>query len=143
MTKFLGVDYGTKRIGIAISDNEGKIAFPRGIIVNNSETLQRISEIFEKENIDEIVIGESLDFSGNPNKISPDIEIFILELKKRFEIIIHKQKEFLTSVEARGKNGKEIKNSRKTKKNKTQKVDASAAALILQRYLDKLNNKND
>lgn len=152
--KFLGIDYGTKRIGVAISDENGTLAFPKEIILNDANTFNRFAEIIEKENIGEIVVGESMDFSGKLNALSARIEVFILELKEKFsaqggpasggKLVIHKQKEFLTSVEAR--KSKDTKKSlspsqahSKVKQIKSGRIDASAAALILQRYLDKKN----
>jgi len=149
--RILGLDYGTKRIGIAISDDGGTLAFPKVILSNDLNTLKKLGEIFKKEKVSEIVIGESTDFSGKPNPLSAKIEIFILELRKRFKLPIHKQKEFLTSVEARrysnlGRQARRFKKSKKElnlsqthNKVKNSQVDASAAALILQRYLDKIN----
>lgn len=142
--KFLGIDYGTKRIGIAISDENGTLAFPKEIILNDAHTLERLGEIIKKENIREIVIGESVDFSGKLNALSARIEVFILELTEKFNLPIHKQKEFLTSVEARRSKGGKAQSSpsqahSKVKQIKSGRIDASAAALILQRYLDKIN----
>lgn len=145
--RFLGIDYGTKRIGIAISDDGGTLAFPKEIVINDSETLKKIGEIIKKENISEIVVGESIDFKGSLNALSARIEIFILDLKKEFNLPVHKQKEFLTSVEARkSKDGKKSLSPSqahsKFKQIKSGRIDAGAAALILQRYLDKINNLN-
>jgi putative Holliday junction resolvase len=143
--KFLGIDYGTKRIGLAISDENNKIAFPKEIVSNDLNTFRIIGEIIEKENIQELVIGESVDFSGKLNALSARIDVFILELEEKFKLPVRKQKEFLTSVEARrSKNGKaELSPSQahsKVKQIKSGRIDAQAAALILQRYLDKKNN---
>ena len=150
--RFLGIDYGTKRIGLAVSDEKGSLAFPKEIISNDAHTLKKLGEILEKENIQEIVIGESVDFSGRLNALSARIEVFILELKEKFKLPIHKQKEFLTSLEARryqdfGGQTRKSKNDKaslspsqahtKVKQIKSGRIDASAAALILQRYLDK------
>lgn len=142
--RFLGIDYGTKRIGIAISDESGRIAFPKEIVLNDLNTFETIGKIIKKEKIDEIVIGESVDFSGKLNALSARIEIFIKELNKKFKLPIHKQKEFLTSVEARkGSDTKKTLTQKQThsrlKDKKRGHIDASAAALILQRYLDKKN----
>src|SRR3990167_6122854 len=134
--KFLGIDYGTKRIGVAVSDENGTLAFPKEIILNDINIFKNFREIIEKENIGELVIGESVDFSGKLNVLSGRIEVFILELKERFKLPVHKQKEFLTSVEAR-KAGSSKKNFNpaqmhsKIKQIKSGRVDASAAALIL------------
>ena len=138
--KFIGIDYGTKRIGVAISDENISLAFPKEIILNGRDTFKRI--------------GESVDFSGRLNILSARIDNFILELSDKFGLPIHKQKEFLTSVEARryenlggqvhkGSNTKNKLSSSKAhsriKQIKSGRIDASAAALILQRYLDRLN----
>lgn len=142
--RFLGIDYGTKRVGIAISDENGRLAFPKEIILNDKNTIERIGEILKEEKVDEIVVGESVDFSGKLNILSAQIDFFIKDLEEKFGFSIHKQKEFLTSVEARkSKDGKEKFNQKqahsKLKQKKSGHIDASAAALILQRYLDKIN----
>ncbi len=145
--KFLGIDFGTKRIGVAISDEGGTLAFPKEIIANgqNTDVFKRIGDIVKEENVGEIVVGESVDFSGRLNMLSARIELFIGELKEKFNLSVHKQKEFLTSVEARrSKDGKHTltpsQAHSKLKSTKAGRVDASAAALILQRYLDRRNN---
>jgi len=120
--KILGVDYGTKRIGLAMSDESHGLAFPKEIIMNDANVFDRLAKVLKEKAISEIVVGDSLDFSGKPNKLAADIEVFIRELKNKFNLPVHKQKEFLTSVEAR--------------RYHEGQVDASAAALILQRYLD-------
>ena len=142
--RFLGIDYGTKRIGVAISDENGTLAFPKEIVQNDINTFKRLGDIIKSENVSEIVVGESVDFSGKLNALSGRIEVFILELSEKFKLPVRKQKEFLTSVEARkgGVNKGSLSPSQahsKVKQIKSGRVDASAAALILQRYLDKIN----
>lgn len=146
--RFLGIDYGTKRIGIAISDENQRLAFPKEILENNSNTFDKLSGIIKNENIKEIVVGESVDFKGKLNALSARIEIFILELGEKFGLPIHKQKEFLTSVEARRpKDGKKFLSQSqahsKIKQIKSGRIDASAAALILQRYLDRRSKQQE
>lgn len=140
--RFMGIDYGTKRIGVAISDENSTLAFPKEIVLNDSNTFKKIGDIIKKEKVEEIVVGESVDFSGKLNALSGRIEVFILELKERFDLPVHKQKEFLTSVEARrsASSKKDFNPSQahsKIKQIKSGRIDASAAALILQRYLDR------
>lgn len=142
--RFMGIDYGTKRIGVAISDQNCVLAFPKEIISNDSDTFKKIGGIIKEEGVREIVIGESVDFSGKLNALSGRIEVFILELKERFKLPTRKQKEFLTSVEARrlqngNKAPRRTQARSKIKQIKSGRADASAAALILQRYLDKRN----
>jgi putative Holliday junction resolvase len=157
--RFLGIDYGTKRIGAAVSDENGTLAFPKEIIPNDANTFRNIADIIKKENITEVVVGESVDFSGKLNALSGRIEVFILELREKFNLPVHKQKEFLTSVEARksknanhrlwrdpaggGNRNPNPQSHSKVKQIKSGRIDASAAALILQRYLDKRTKQDD
>ena len=70
------------------------------------------------------------------------IEEFKRNLETELDIPVFFQKEFMTTIEARGRGGKEINNAKKIVKIKQERADASAAALILSRYLDKKNNNN-
>ncbi len=137
--KHLGIDYGSKRVGIAMSDDGGTMAFPYKILLNNLDLVDAIHNICGEENITAIVLGESHDLSGAPNKIMGSIEELKHNLEASLELPVYFQKEFMTTVEARGREGKERFNARKISKDKSLQADASAAALILQRYLDKKN----
>lgn len=137
--RFLGIDYGTKRVGIALSDENGKLAFPFKIIKNNPELLDTVQNICGEQDVSEIILGESLNQKGDENILMEEIKKF----RKKLFVLglpIHFEKEFMTSILARGGEGKEKNNARKLKKTKGEKIDASAAALILQRYLDRRNN---
>jgi putative Holliday junction resolvase len=130
--RFLGIDYGAKRIGIAISDDGGTLAFPKEILSNTEQSISKIGKILELENIRQVVVGESLDYDGSKNKIEIEIEDFVKKLEENFQVKVVREKEFFTTVEARRYGNSEGD----TKKS----IDSSAAALILQRFLDK-NNK--
>lgn len=137
--KLLGIDYGTKRIGLAISDEGMRFAFPKRVIENNINVLDEIGKIIKEEKIFQIVIGDSVNTDGSPNKISGEIDNFINDLGHKFNLPVRKEKEFFTTVEARGRTGKESLNARQVKKETGERVDASAAALILQRFIEKRN----
>jgi len=140
--KFLGIDYGSKRIGLASSDEGGQIAFPREVLLNDNKTISKIREICKKEKIGKIVLGESLTLSGEPNPVMEEILNFKKKLEKETGIEIILEKEFSTSALARrGPIAKKpIATERRISK-KEEFFDDKAAALILQRYLDK--NKNE
>lgn len=127
--KILGIDYGSKRVGIAVSDEGGTLAFPKEIILNDKNLLTKLNNIVEEENVEEIVVGESVDFRGVANPIGEDIKEFIQDLTLNFMLPVHTEKEFLTTVEAR-------------RYGEGKQVDSSAAALILQRYLDRKGRKS-
>ena len=146
--KYIGIDFGSKKVGIAISDDGGTLAFPKVVLKNDEYLLSSIKDLFQQEIIDEIVIGESLTFGGDPNKIMKEILFFKETLQKELNVPIHMEKEFLTSVEARRPQGyggqarrRQAKKKAAPAKKKAELVDASAAALILQRHLDKLEVK--
>jgi len=109
---------------------------------NDIELLKNIKNICQKEKIEEIILGESKNLSGHDNKIMGDINKFKKELQSEIEFTIYLEKEFLTTVFAREKIFKQKGNvARKIKKEKDAAADASAAALILQRFLDRRNQK--
>ncbi len=137
--RFLGVDYGTKRVGLALSDENGTLAFPFTIISNTKNLIEEEGDIIKKENIGEVVVGESRDEANKENKIQTAVEKFILELEKQFSLKVHKEKEFFSSFEAHSRMGKESNNARKDKFAKTEDLDSKAAAIILQRFLDRIN----
>jgi putative Holliday junction resolvase len=123
--KYLGIDFGSKRVGIAVSDEDGKLAFPHSVISNTGELLEKVLKILKEENIGEIVIGESKDFKNKPNKIMEKIEEFKALLEEKTKLKVSFELEFMTSSQAQQLQGK------------NQMHDASAAAIILQSFLDK------
>ncbi len=139
--KYLGIDYGSKRVGLATSDDDGVFAFPYKILKNDTTLVDTLHNICGEENIQGIVVGETTDLSGEPNKIMGSIEKLVKTLEADLGLPIYLQKEFMTTIEARGRAGKEVNNARKVAKAEQAAADASAAALILQRYLDKKNQK--
>src|SRR3989344_7315396 len=123
--KYLGIDYGKKRIGLAVSDIEGNLAFPHSVVKNDHNALGIIAKIIEGEQIGCVVVGESNNFDGQPNPIQNEIDKFIKQLESiEMEFEINFEPEFLTSVQAQQITGK------------NESLDASAAAIILQSYLD-------
>jgi putative holliday junction resolvase len=124
--RYLGIDYGDKRVGVAISDESRQLAFPYKVIENAGKDLvEKVLEIIQKEEIHKVVVGESLDFHGQPNAVMKNIEKFVEELKTKTEAEIFYEPEFLTSHQAQKIQGK------------NEMHDASAAAIILQSFLDR------
>lgn len=138
--KYLGIDYGTKRVGLASSDSEGRMAFPLIVLVNNTLLLKNIKNICQDQQITGIILGESNNFANEPNQIMNDIIKFKTKLEKEINLPVNFQKEFLTSSHSSVFKLKNTFNAKKIKNDKKVKDDSSAATLILQRYLDKINN---
>lgn len=134
--KYLGIDYGTKNIGVAISDESGRVAFPLATIAAGKTALAEVSALVTEHGIGQIVVGESRDFAGEPNLLHARAEEFSRELGELSTVPIAFEREFLTSALAARQYAPEEK-SRKAHVSHG-KIDASAAALILQSYLDRI-----
>ncbi len=122
--RILGIDYGSKRIGLALSDENGQFAMPLSVIENDDMLIDKIRKIALDNEIGVIVMGESRNYDGKPNSILLD-SITLKEDLEAEGYIVHFEPEFMTSVQAERFQGK------------TEMLDASAAALILQSYLDR------
>lgn len=139
--RYLGIDYGTKRIGLALSDESGTLAFAHSTI-ESTGSVEMVSHIAKDERVHMIVLGESLDLQNKPNPLMGKIKQFKHELEKAGFTVVY-EPEMMTSAQA-GRNpageGRSIASPGKSEK-KSPSIDASAAALILQGYLDKMRGK--
>lgn len=136
--KYLGIDYGTKKIGIAVSDETGSVAFPHSTVAAGKEALSRVAALIKEEGAESVVLGESRDYKGQPNAVMEDIEQFKKDLEELAGVPVAYEQEFLSSAAAARQYAPE-EGSRKA--NPAQdKLDAAAAALILQSYLDRKKN---
>ncbi len=120
--KYLSIDYGTKKIGLATSDDAGRMAFPYQVIPTEG-ALSRIKNICVEEKVDTIIIGESRNLSGVPNPVMKAIEKFAIELSEATNLPIEFEPEIFTSRAA----GREF--------GQDENLDARAAALLLDTYL--------
>ncbi len=128
--KYLGIDYGTKNIGVAVSDNTGRVAFPLTTLHTNSSSIEEIIAIAQKNDVDSIVLGESHNFKDEPNSVMDDIRILYSGLHTAGYTVDY-EPEFMTSVLAAREGSS------------PEQLDASAAALILQSYLDRNKSIGD
>ena len=145
--RYLGIDYGTKRIGIALSDENRKMAFAYCVIANHGaeKVSAEIKKICAENSVWKIILGKSLNYKGEANPIMAKIEPFKTALEKETGLPVSYQNETLTSAEARRpisgpRKRPPVLNKRKSpekEKKARMKIDASAAALILRSYLDK------
>lgn len=127
--KYLGIDFGSKKVGFAQSDDEGLMAFPLMVSPNDKSLLKDTMELLRELKITTIVIGESVDGKGKPNAIAKEARAFGMQIEKSVDVKVAFEKEWYSTVEARKQPGKEGDHE----------VDDQAAAIVLQRYLDKVN----
>jgi putative Holliday junction resolvase len=123
--KAIGIDYGSKRVGIALSDENGTLAFPRDVLPNTSKLVDEVLALIEREEAQTIVIGESLDQTAKDNPVMAKARVFGDALASRSGLPVSYIPEHYSTQEARRVQGDNAMR------------DASAAAIILQSWLDR------
>ena len=122
--KYLGVDYGAKRVGLAVSDANGSIAFPLET-VDTAAALTRIIQLVQEKGLKTIIVGDTLFHGGVENPVTREAQEFCDRLARETGLPVSRASEAWSSVEA----------SRFAPKG-SEHDDAAAAAIILQRFLD-------
>ena len=123
--KYLGIDYGGKRVGTAVSDAAGGIAFPRTTMPNDEKLLSALVKVITDEKIESIVVGDTRSHGGAANAVTGGAEKFVEQLARETGLLVSRAFEAWSSIEA----------SRYAPEH-TQHDDSAAAAIILQRFLD-------
>jgi len=133
--KVLGIDWGSKRIGIAISDEGRTVAFGRQTYHrgNLEEDVNFIRDLVSKEDVGLIVIGMPYHMSGESGELVEVVEDFKQTLQEKISIPVETMDERLTSSEAE----RVMLESDLSREDRKRHRDKLAATLILQRYLDK------
>lgn len=135
MTRILGIDHGTVRIGLALSDELGMFARPLKTLDTSATVAQEIADIVQQKRIREVIIGLPLRMDGQHGEASKRVERFAAKLRKVLpqEICIEFVDERLSSVAAERSLGLEGKQKSLEQK---KLVDQVAAVAILQDYLN-------
>ena len=136
MDRIIGIDYGRKRVGVAVSD-------PLGIFASALETVQSakiieyLKKYAESENVVRFVVGYPVNMDGAPSEAAKDVDVFLKQIAKAFpDVPVTLEDERFTSVLAHramidgGMKAKERRNK--------ESVDKISAAIILQSYMDKM-----
>jgi len=121
----MGIDYGTKKVGVAFTDEAGQMAFPHGVIPNSPKLLDVITGLISEKQVKEVVIGYSLNRDGKPNAVHAAAEALLLDITLATGVPVHLEPEQYSTQAALRIQGR------------TNQTDAAAAALILDSYLMK------
>ena len=135
--RVLAIDYGTKRIGLAISDEMRMLASARGVIANTHKTIHEISELVKKEHVRIVLLGLPKTLSNTDSDMTKQVRSFGAKLETALQLLnitLIFRDERLTSIMANNhiaqsdlpKNKREAKNLR----------DEESARILLQEYLD-------
>ena len=129
---------GTKRIGLAISDEQGKIAFPSGKLerVGRKRDLEALARLIQEREIKRVVIGIPLHMSGRPGKGAEAAKSFAKDLASVAGLQVDTLDERLTSVEAE----RILSATGRRAKQQKEVVDSVAASIILSTYLELQRN---
>jgi len=138
--KVLSIDYGSRRIGIALSDKSNTIAFGREVIPNNSEAVHKILDIIRGSEVCKIVLGYPLSLKGEKTSQTCEVEKFQTNLEQSLErsrlgyVEIVRWDERLTTKAA--KDSMLRSGMRKIRRREKANIDIISAAILLQSYLD-------
>ena len=131
----LGVDLGEKRIGIAVSDSNGKVATPLQVIIRSKSIKQdhkKICELVDEWEADIVVVGMPYSLNGSKGLAAKTVEKEVKELSSALEVPVATQDERLTTVTA----AKELAIQGLDSKKQREVIDQVAASVILQSWLD-------
>ena len=135
MSRLLGIDYGTVRIGLALSDPTGTLASPLPFLPNQSlqQVNQALSELIQTHQITALIIGLPRNMDGTYGPSAQKVRDFISQIQKDILLPITPIDERLTTAQA----SKQLAGIGLSQKELRKKVDSSSACLILQQYLDR------
>ena len=133
--RLLGIDYGSKRVGVAVSDPLNIIARGVTVIPNSDSLIAEIRRIAAEFDVGKIVVGMPLNLKGEKGSKAEEVERFIAALEEELRIEVVRQDERFTTLEAH-RTLREM-NVGKSRRRSRETIDEMASALILQGYLDR------
>lgn len=128
--KILGIDFGKKRIGLALSDEEKIMAFPF-LTLSSEEFADRIEEIIETEKVEKIIVGLPRNMDGTLGQQAAEVR-FQVELLGDYKSLVKYQDESATTLEAQN----QLRDQRINPAKNKELIDAMAARIILEDYLN-------
>ncbi len=135
MDRLVGIDYGRKRVGVAVSDPLGIFASALDT-VHSAKIIEYLKTYAQNENVVKFVVGYPMNMNGRPSEAAADVDVFLRTLKSAFpDIPVVTEDERFTSVLAHRAmiDGGMKKKDRRDKES----VDKISAAIILQSYMDR------
>ncbi len=131
--RYLGIDWGEKRIGLAYVDEVG-VAVPLTAAVASTKKgrMRQIESVILERGIEELVVGYPLNMNGSIGFKAGEVDDFIVDLEKRFRLPVHRIDERLSSHTVE----QGLRGSKKKPDRKSGVIDSQAAALILQDFVE-------
>ena len=134
MTQLLGIDVGTKTLGLAVSDPGRTVAMPLHTIQRKGLTqdLEQLARVVADRGIREVVVGLPLDMDGTPGEMSSEADLIAERLSESCGVTAHRWDERLTTAQVE----RMLIDADVSRRRRKQVVDKLAATVILQGYLD-------
>ena len=133
MARLLGLDPGTRRCGVAISDSAQTMAFPRPALANDESLLVRLAEVVDEETVTSIVIGRPVALSGNETSSTVFADQVFARVATRFvDLDVVQFDERLTTRQAQ----RSLSSAGVKAKDHRERIDSAAAVVMLQHFLD-------
>lgn len=136
--RYLAIDYGTRRTGLAICDPMETIVSPLAVVDSRKDLLKKIGEIIETENVEAVVVGLPLNMDDTKGPQAQLALKFTEQLKKKVQIPVYLQDERLSSFGAEEK----LAPAQYSRSKKKERLDAVAASEILELFLEQ-KSSND
>jgi putative Holliday junction resolvase len=133
MGRVAAIDFGLKRIGLALSDQHRKIALPVTVVEGGKRAIHNIREALPLKEVDLILIGLPLEMSGKKGAMAEQVEQFAKTLEEALSISVLLIDERLSSKGADVR----LRELSLNRKQRTEKIDMMAAVLLLQTFLEK------
>jgi len=139
MARCLGIDYGTRRIGLALSDEEGIIAFPLEVVENSGErkAIQEIGRVVREKNVSAIIVGMPLNLDGSKGPAAENVGRFVEAVKAALGLPVNVWDERLSTRIAE----RAMIEGGLSRRRRKESLDQSTAQIILQSYLDAQHTK--
>ncbi len=135
LQRILGIDFGTTRIGLSLSDPLQILAQPYDTLKNDSHLIARLAEIAKQEEVSLIVVGMPLNLKGEKGKKALEVDLFVGRLKENLSAEVIVWDERFTTVMAH-QTLRRMGTKKRDRETNKGRIDAMAASLLLQSYLD-------
>ncbi len=136
-TRILAIDYGLKRVGLALSDPLRIFAYPFKTLINDNTFWKELKKVLEEKNVETIILGFPTNEGGSKSHITEQVKKFAENLEQKFKTGVILWDERYTSVMAREKILESV--TKKSKRRDKGLLDQNSAAIMLQEYLNSLN----
>jgi len=135
MVRLLGIDPGTKRCGVAVTDSSETMAFPRPALVYDDGVVARVAALCEEEGVELVVVGRPVSLSGTTTPSTDFADQFFEDLSRSLALPVVQHDERLTTTAAQ----RSLSDAGLKVKEHKSRIDSAAAVVMLQHYADVRN----